>query len=202
VQKDTHPGTLILLGQISFFFFLSASIALHPGFVFKSNEGGVSNYGIHLRTAAPYTLAFGLCAYFSLRAASLYPRGERSTRDLRRLLEVYGALVLLTLASTYVYKMGPGFKQLHIAVGVATITFELLASAWMFHRSKSSWDLGFLVVQATGCLLAGLTLLGALHVLFLGQALADLGFALLLVHTGLSTPLTGRGSVPGDPPTA
>jgi len=193
VQKNTHSATLIILGQLSLLFFLSISVALHPGFVFKSDEGGISNYGIHLKTALPYTLAFTLCAFFTLRAAHLYPRTERSTRHLRYMLYAYSCLVLLTLLSTYIYKVSYAFKQLHVVVGVTTMSFELLASVWMSIRLRSTWDLLFLAVQLTGFVLAGLTFLGTLHVLFLGQALATLGFALLLMHTGLRTPTGDRG---------
>ena len=52
---NSRAAAHIALGQISFGFFITVCVALHPGFVLKWNEGGVSNYGVHLKTALPYT---------------------------------------------------------------------------------------------------------------------------------------------------
>jgi hypothetical protein len=43
----------VTYGQLLLAFFLALCVALHPGFVLKSDEGGMSNYGIHLKTFAP-----------------------------------------------------------------------------------------------------------------------------------------------------
>lgn len=188
VKGIGRPGVLIVLGQVCFLVFLSVSVALHPGFVFKADEGGISNYGIHLKTAIPYSLAFLLCSYFSVAAARHYREPDGSARGFRYLLDTYSGLLLLTLLSTYGYKLNVGLKDAHITVGVLTITFELVASAWMYAQLRGTWDAAFLVLQLGGFVLAGLTFLGALHLLFLGQALADVGFALLLIHMGLVTP--------------
>jgi hypothetical protein len=194
-SKNTlSPGGIVALGQLCLFFFIAVSVALHPGFVLRANEGGVSNYGIHLKTALPYTLAFGLCALCSLAAARRYPGQPRSTRDLRALLIAYACLSLLTLASTYVYKLSHGLHTTHEVVGVATVSFEVLASLWLCAKHPGPWALGFLVVQLTGSALAGITFLGLLHVLFLGQVLAELGFALLLVRGCLATDRSLRAS--------
>jgi hypothetical protein len=188
VKGTPRPGVLIVLGQVSMFVFLAISVALHPGFVFKVNEGGISNYGVHLKTAISYSLAFLLCSYFSYRAARLYRPPDVTTRRLRLLLYAYSGLLLLTLLSTYGYKLDVGLKDAHIGVGVVLITFELLASVWIYTQLGGLWDTAFIVVQLGGFVLAALTFFGALHVLFLGQALADVGFALLLIHMGLATP--------------
>jgi len=196
VRNTPRPGVLIVFGQVSFFVLMSFSVALHPGFVFKLNEGGISNYGIHLKTAIPYSLAFVLCSFFSIRAARLYRRSETIARLFRYLLYAYSCLLLLTLLSTYGYKLNAELKQAHVVAGVATIAFELVASAWMYAHLNSTWDTVFLVLQLAGFVLAGLTFLGDLHVLFLGQALADAGFALLLIHMGLVTASSGQERLP------
>ena len=195
VHGTPRPGVLIVLGQASFFVFLAISIALHPGFVLKVDEGGISNYGIHLKTGVPYSLAFLLCAWFSVAAARHYRESGGVAHRFRYLLDSYGGLLLLTLASTYGYKLNAGLKEFHIVVGVVMITFELVASVWMFAQLEGGWDRVSLILQVAGCAVAGVTVLGALHLLFLGQALADVGFALLLVHLGLVT----GSSAPGQP---
>jgi len=196
VDHTPRPGVLIVLGQFSFLVFLSVSVALHPGFVFKVEEGGISNYGIHLKTVIPYSLAFLLCSYFSYRAARLYRSSDAITQRLRYLLYVYSGLLLVTLLSTYGYKLNVGLKDAHIAIGVAAITFELVASVWIYIQLRGAWDTVFVVLQVAGSAVAGLTVLGALHLLFLGQALADVGFALLLIHIGSVTPCRGDESLP------
>ena len=182
------PGALILAGQVCFVAFLAVGVALHPGFVLKRDEGGISNYGIHLKTVIPYTLAFVGCAVCSLRAARLYRWSGGVARGLRYLLVTYSSLLLLTLVSTYGYSRDVGLKDVHLAVGVVTVSFELLAAVWMFLQLRGGWDGLFLVVQVAGSVVAGLTFLGALHLLFLGQAVAAVGFGCLLVHIGWVTP--------------
>jgi len=192
LRADADGRALVLAGQVSFLVFLGLAVALHPGFVLKRDEGGISNYGVHMKTAVPYTLAFVLCAVFSFRAALRYRHGEGSARRLGLLLLVYSALLVLTLASTYGYRHDPWLDRAHVVVGVATVAFEVLAAVWMAAQLRGGWDAVFLATQLVGAVLAGLTLVGALHVLFLGQALADVGFALLLVHLAMVTPDGGE----------
>jgi hypothetical protein len=184
-RRATRPATLIIIGQISFVGFLALSIALHPGFVLKADEGGVSNYGIHLKTTVSYSLAFGLCAWLSCWAAIAYRRAGHPTRRLAVLLFAYGGLLGGDLLSTYVYKVDEACKQLHGIIGVATFCLELGASIWMSSRLRTARARWSLLVQLAGSVLAGLTSVGVLHVLFLGQALASIGFGLLLIDAGL-----------------
>jgi hypothetical protein len=169
----------ILLSQVFLVGFLLLSISLHPGFVFKDNEGGISNYGIHLRTAIPFTVAFALGAFFSLKAARMraLPRAARIG------LLVYAVLLLMTLFSTYVYKLNHGLKLVHEGVGVAFICFEVLASTWSCLRVRNKGTVALFAVVIVGFIVAGLTSFGAAHLLFIGQALTTLGFAGLLICT-------------------
>ena len=57
--------------EVAFLVFTGVCVALHPGFVLKGNEGGLSDYGVHLKTALPYTLSLVLLVAYNLRAASL-----------------------------------------------------------------------------------------------------------------------------------
>ena len=71
-------------GEVLFLFFTAVSVALHPGFVLQRDEGGMSNYGLHVKTAVPYTLALALLVLYSARAASLYGGGDGRLRRLRQ----------------------------------------------------------------------------------------------------------------------
>ncbi len=184
--------TYIVWGQILFAFFIAVCVALHPGIVLKSNEGGVSNYGIHIKTAVPYTLALGLLALYSRRAASLYSKSDALTRRLRQILNAYAAIVMVMLFSTYVYSLNHLLRDIHIGFGTVLITFESFVAMWMFGRSRRVWNGVFLAMQLAGALLALVTIVGALHVLFLAEELANTGFACLLIYTAEAIVLGDR----------
>ena len=169
----------ILWGQVFLVSFLVLSISLHPGFVFKGNEGGISNYGIHLRTAIPYSVAFALGALSTFKAA-----GTRTFPSVARIgLLVYAVLLLMTLVSTYAYKLSYGLKLVHVSVAVVLISFEVLASTWSCLRVRSRGTAALFAVVVVGFIVVGLTFIGVAHLLFIGQALTTLGFAGLMIRT-------------------
>jgi hypothetical protein len=192
-SPKTRAVTYIVWGQILFAFFIAVCVALHPGIVLKSNEGGVSNYGIHVKTALPYTLALGLLALYSRRAAVLYSASDPLTRRLRRVLTAYSVIVMVMLFSTYVYSLNHILRDIHIGLGTGLIVFESFAAIWMFSRLRRRfWDGVFLLTQFAGGLLALVTIVGELHVLFLAEELANTGFACLLIHTAQRIALDDR----------
>lgn len=195
MRRPAAVGPLVLAGQVALVGFLAVAVALHPGFVFKADEGGISNYGIHLKTAVPYSLAFLGCAGCSLVAARRCP-AVPADRSFAVLLDVYAALLLVTLASTYVYTLDHVLKDVHLVVGTVLLVFQFFASVWLYAQLRTAWDAVFLGMQAVGSAVAGLTVLGAFHLLFGGQALADLGFALLLVHRARRITPSGRDPHP------
>ncbi len=185
VCVNTRAVAYLAYGQLLLSLFLALCVALHPGIVLKADEGGMSNYGIHIKTAAAYTLSLGFPMLFSFWAARLFIGDGTSVRHFRALLRLYGWLILLTLLSTYVYSLDTPLKDVHITIGVALAIFELAASVWMFRLlSQRKWDATLLGVEFLGFALAVLTIVGAVHVLFLSQVLTSGAFALLLIHCG------------------
>lgn len=181
-QTVTSQATLyVALGQIAFAVFLAVCVAIHPGVVLKVNEGGMSNYGVHAKTVAPYTLALGFAAGLTFSAARPIRMSTKAARHFRALLQAYSWLILLTLVTTFWYTLNAPLKYVHVAVGVAIIVFESAASLWMYRVIESLRAVLF--VQLLGFVLAPPTFFGALHVLFLSQVLTGGGFALLLVRT-------------------
>ncbi len=173
----------MISSQLSLLLFLAICVIVHPGFVLKWNEVGLSNYGIHVKTVVPYSLGLGLCSLFSIKAARALEGSERLTNDMRMLLYLYGGLVLFSLLSTYGYKLNSPLRILHIVSGCATILFEFGASLWIFVRLRSArMDVVWLGVQLVGFVLALLDFFEVLHVLFLAQLLTGVGFGLLAVH--------------------
>jgi len=63
----------VAVGQWGFAGGVAIAVALHPGFVLKANEGGISDYGVHLRTAVPYDLAL-VCAALGAYLAATHAR--------------------------------------------------------------------------------------------------------------------------------
>jgi hypothetical protein len=185
VERDDNQGArLVERGQICFVLFIAVCVALHPGFVLKWNEGGMSDYGSHLETALPYTLALLGLAEFSRRAASLYRQNDRTTRRLRRVLYAYSAIVLVMLVSTYVYTLNVVLRDFHFGFGTVLILFEVASSIWMFRLFRRFvWDGVFLAMQLAGSVLSLVTIVGVLHVLFFAEMLTGAGFAGLIIHT-------------------
>lgn len=166
--------------QVAFAFFIAVCVALHPGVVLKSNEGGLSNYGVHLKTVIPYTLALALASLLSYRATRSLHTARRETRHFKLLLLVYSGLTLLTLATTFGYTLDTPQRDLHVAVGVVITVFEFAASLWMYYVVRHL--VLVVVVELIGFVLAALTFFGVVHVLFLTQVLIGGAFALLMVR--------------------
>jgi hypothetical protein len=177
--------TFMVRGELLFLFFLAVSVALHPGFVLKSDEGGMSNYGLHVKTAVTYTLAIGLLALNNRYAASLYLGNDRRSRLLRFLLKSYCAVLLSVLFSTYFYTLNIGLKDLHFALGTLLIVVVGFGSLWMYQLWRVTVSASLLLVfQLAGDTLALLTVFGVVHVLFLAEMMSNVGFACLLIRTG------------------
>ena len=173
----------IVYSQLSLLSFVALCIALHPGLVLKWNEGGLSNYGIYVKTVVPYTLGFALCSFFAFAAARVLAARSQLAKQMRLLLNVYGSLVLFSMLSTYGYTLNTPLKLLHIVSGIAIILFGTGASLWMFARLRSSRsDAAWLALQLTGFVLALIDFFNGLHVLFLAQLLTGVGFGFLAVH--------------------
>ena len=169
----------IAAGQWTFALFIALCVALHPGWVLKTNEGGMSNYGIHVKTVVPYTVALLTPVVLSFDVARRAVTRTAPARRLVSLLRLYGALLFLTLITTFPYTLNVGFKDLHIVVGVTILVFESLASWWLYRETRALP--GVLVAQFIGLVLAALTFFGALHVLFLSQLITGVAYAVLLV---------------------
>ncbi|MHB8380463.1 MAG: hypothetical protein ACYDB2_11255 [Acidimicrobiales bacterium] len=171
----------VVRSQLALAIFIAVCVALHPGEVLKANEGGLSNYGVHIKTALPYTLARALASALSYRATRSLPASRRETRHFKLLLLTYSALTLLTLVTTYGYTLDSSRRDLHVVVGVAINLFECAASLWMFAVVRHLVPV--VAMGLSGFVLATLTFFGVLHLLFLAQVLIGGAFALLLVST-------------------
>jgi hypothetical protein len=172
------PSRELAFGQIGAVGLILLCVALHPGFVLKANEGGMSNYGVHIKTTIPYSCGLLLAACTALRSARLFV-GSATTNTFNRLLILYGVLTIVTLATTYGYTLNTPLKDFHLGVGVIIETFEFLSSVWMFRNVRRNSVA--VAIGIVGYALALLTYVGLLHLLFLTQVLIGTSFGVLLV---------------------
>ena len=70
---NTRSSKYVTYGQWNLIVFVLLCLSIHPGFVLKRDEGGFSNYGVHIRTVVPYTLTYLGCVIFTLLAAKYLP---------------------------------------------------------------------------------------------------------------------------------
>ena len=172
-------------GEVAFLVFTGVCVALHPGFVLKRNEGGLSDFGLHVKTAIPYTLSLALLIVYNLRATSLASDDDKRSRRLRFLIRSYCGVLVFILLSTYVYTLNGVLKNFHYALGTLLVVVVTAGSLWLYRLWPPSPLVRiFLFVQLTGDILNMLTAFGGLHVLFVAEMLSNVGFAAILIRSG------------------
>jgi hypothetical protein len=174
-------ATFVALGQWGFAVGVAIAVALHPGFVLKSNEGGISDYGAHLKTAVPYVLALVSAALGTYLAATRAQDSANLLRALRSVLLAYAVLVALSLVSTFGYTLDRPQRDVHVGVGSVLTIFEVVASLWMYRERRG--DLPLVLVQLVGFVLGLLTIVGLIHLLFVSEIVTGGGFAIQLFRS-------------------
>jgi hypothetical protein len=174
----------VVFGEVAFLFFMGASVALHPGFVLARHEGGISEYGVHLKTALLYTLGWTVLAAGNMRAArACGGRGVRSAK-VRKLLFFYCIATFFVLISTYFYSLDAVLKYIHYGFGAILVVFMSAAAYWLWRQLPDvSWARAILWVQLLGSIAALLSIVGVLHVLFSAESISNVGCAILLAKT-------------------
>ena len=173
----------VVRGQIAFWLFATTCVTLHPGFVLRSNEGGLSDYGTHVKTFVPYTLALAVSALYSLRAAG-YLGHRLEYRALAWTLRSYATLLLLVLTSTYSYSLDRDWRGVHFTLAIALGLAEVIGVAWIIRTTyRDSLGLAFVALQWVGVCLLTLTGFFGVHVLFLTQVVMAAGFGGVVTHT-------------------
>jgi hypothetical protein len=174
----------LIISQLILFIGLGICIVLIPGYLFKKNEAGVSNYGVHFKTVIPYSLAFLMCAIYVFRGALLIPLKAVVLVQLRRVLFMFSIILIVALLTTYTYKINNVCKDIHIGMAIATFCFEIIVAFWLCYRvHKDKLNLGLLAVQLLAFTVAALTLFGVLRLLFATQLLTSLMFGIILIRS-------------------
>jgi hypothetical protein len=186
VRAMNRPGAVrwVVFGEVAFLVFMAVSVALHPGYVLARKEGGISEYGVHIKTAVLYTFAWAVLAGSNMRAARVCGgRGVRS-RKVRNLLLFYSAATLPVLISTYFYSLDAVLKYIHYGFGAVLVVFMSAAAYWLYRQLPDvTWARAILWVQVLGSMAALLSIVGVFHVLFCAESISNVGCAILLAKT-------------------
>src|SRR5487761_1919560 len=183
LHMRSEAARLVGWGQIGLWSLLAVCIALHPGLVLKRDEGGLSNYGVHLKTVIPYSLALLSATACTYGAARRLRVDARDAVVMRAVLHVYALLVALSLMSTYLYRSSNLLDDLHVGVNVATALFETIGALWIVSRpSRDAVMFAMLGLELTGFVLGVLTIANVAHLVFVAEVLIGVGFGVMLVR--------------------
>lgn len=158
--------------------------ALMPRFLFSTNMGGVSNYGVHLRTVVPYSLGVVGEVACLLRVAALL-RAEHAAgtaRTLRTVLLVTCGAIMLNLITTYPYKLNEMWATVHSWSGIALAAVELGGAAVLVRLTTDRTAQVAFTLVVLGFALLALTYVGVLFILFVAESLTAAGSGLLIVR--------------------
>jgi hypothetical protein len=185
----------VVFGEVAFLFFMGASVALHPGYVLARHEGGISEYGVHIKTAILYTLAWTVLAGGNMRAARACGGCGVRSEKVRKLLLFYSATSLLVLVSTYFYSLDAVLSYVHYGFAAVLVVFMSVAAYWAYRQLTAvPWARAALWVQLLGSMSALVSIVGPLHVLFCAETISNVGCAILLAKM-CSRELDGNVSV-------
>lgn len=183
----------VVFGEVAFLFFMGVGVSLHPGYVLASHEGGISEYGVHIKTALLYTLGWTVLACGNMRAARACRGGGIRSEKVRTLLLTYSAASLLVLVSTYFYSLDAVLSYIHYGFAAVLVVFMSAAGYWSYRQLVNiSWARAVLWVQLLGSISTLLSIVGALHVLFFAESVSNVGCAVLLVRV-LLLPVDAEG---------
>ena len=174
-------ATFVAWGQWGFAAGVAIAVAMHPGFVLRTTEGGISDYGVHLKTAIPYDLALASAALGAYLAGTRARDTAKLPRGLRSVLLVYATLLALTLVSTFGYTLDRPERDLHVAVGSVLTLFEVVASLWMSRERRG--DVELVLAVLAGSVVGALTIVGLLHLLFVSELVTGGSFAVVLYRS-------------------
>ncbi|MBP2702309.1 hypothetical protein JOL79_00680 [Microbispora sp. RL4-1S] len=167
-------------GQASLFAGLVACVAFRPEGLSANN--GMSYYGVHWETVAPYAAGLTGAALFMHRALRRTARGTPGPVLVRRLADWF--VVLLAGIVLTPYTLGGAVDWAHRGLGAALFVLQLLLGARLVAWAHGDpLSVVLLLVQLGGGVLAAVYVLQANGLLIQGEVTFQLGFGLLLIRT-------------------
>lgn len=167
------------LSQINLFFWLLLSSALVSSVVFRN--GGFSNYGNHYITVIPFTIAFIANVAYVYLAAEALLLVDRQLKYYARYLNVLCIMVLMVYLTTFPRRFGVIFSDIHDNISMALFGYQLLLVIWLMVLRPKLDTLAYSLIMIVGTVIGFLSAIHTIHLMFVGQMVGELGFALLLV---------------------
>jgi hypothetical protein len=168
----------LLLSQLNLFGWLTLASVLASSVVFKN--GGVSNYGNHYNTVLFYSFAFLAGAVYLYLAAESLLILNRRLRYLSRYLNVLCVFLILVFVTTFPRRFGVFFSDIHDNVSKLLFGYEFLLVLWLIYKRPKLDTMSYMIVMVTGSLIGLLSSMHILNLMFVGQMMGALGFALML----------------------
>jgi len=170
----------LTLSQVNLFGWLLVSSAFASSVVLRN--GGVSNYGNHYITLPFYSIAFLACSVYIYLAAEALILLNRKFKYLARYLNVLCVLLLLVFVSTFPRRFGMIFSDIHDNASKVLFAYEFLMAIWLMFKWPKLETAGYMVIITGGSLIGLLSSMHKLNLMFVGQMVGALGFALLLTR--------------------
>ncbi len=167
------------LSQVNLFGWLLLSSVIASSVVFKN--GGVSNYGNHYSTVPCYSIAFLADAIYLYLAAESLMLLDRRFKPLTRYLNILGALLLMVFVTTFPRRFGVIFSEIHDKISISLFGYELLLAVWLVFKRPKLDTFVYMLIMTVGSLIGLLSAIHKINLMFVGQMVGTLGFALLLV---------------------
>lgn len=169
----------LLTGQVLLFFFLFICLLLNPRFLFTSNEGGISNYGLYAKTVIPFSLSTISGAGLAI-VASLSIVNDR----LKLLIRLWAGLALSSLVSTYPYKINHVYRDIHIYLSLILLIYEVCFCSYLvFRLVEDKINLAFWFLMIATLILGILDAFKVVHLLYVIEVVEGLAFAVILVRS-------------------
>ncbi|MCL5047755.1 MAG: hypothetical protein M1374_03050 [Firmicutes bacterium] len=166
------------LSQISLVFSMAICTITLPQ-VAETN-GGVSNFGNNPSTVAIYSLGFSCCALFFWLSANSLISASHKLKRIAYVFSVIGELYLLVLLSTFPRRYSFAYSRAHDYLGIALFFIEFIFSLWILLRIQSYSSAINFAITASGMAIGLISILKVADLLFVGQSVASIGFALLV----------------------
>ena len=169
----------LLLSQVTLFGCMLICSLIVPGVVRK--EGGASDFGNHASTIVPYILGFLLNVVFMYLAVESMLRLSQKLSYLARCLMFLNFLTLGLLFSTFPRNLSVVYSDIHDWFSIVLFSYEFLLSAWLVIQQRTSQAVSYLTLQTVGSAIGMFSALKVINLLYVGQFLGSLGFALILL---------------------
>lgn len=170
----------LVYSQVSLLFLLGVCTVIIPSVAKK--EGGVSNFGNHISTVVIYIMAFLLDATFLYLAASKIQKYNKKLIYISRGIMVLCGLLIAVLVSTFPRHFNYTFSAIHDYIAIILYSYQLLITLWIIKKKFSSLVFTFLIIQFVGSAISLLSILKVVDLLYVGQIVGSLGFALVLIY--------------------